>query len=367
MADTRAATGLEIEKWENTFYTEFIQENPFKPCMGSTENSIIQIKEGFGKQRGDNLTIALVNRLTGNAITGTDMLEGNEQDLGSRSFKFEVDKRRTAVRIAEMSEVKSAIDLRNAARASLMTWAQEDVRDRIIEELGAVNGVAFASATEAQKDAWLANNSDRVLFGSLTSNNSGNDVSASLANIDNTADKLSPTNLSLMKRLATATRTGDNAGKPKIRPIRVAGQNRRYFKVFVGPRTMRDLKADPVITAAQREVQLREENNRLFQGGDLVWDGMVIHEVDDITPITGVGASGIDVEPVYLCGAQAMVYGVGRRYKTRTERFDYNDKFGVAIEAIDGIKKVQFGTGNGDLDNPVDHGIVTGFFAAVGD
>lgn len=367
MADIRAATGLEVEKWDNKFYTEFIQENPFKPVMGSNENSIIQVKEGFGKQQGDNLTIALVNRLTGDAVTGTDVLEGNEQDMSSRSYTFEVNKRRTAVRVAEMREVQSAISLREAMRSTLMTWAQEDVRDRVIEALGSINGVAYASATEAQKDAWLADNADRVLFGAATSNNSSNDHSASLANIDNTADKLTPDALSLMKRLATATRSGDHAGKPKIRPIRVAGMNRRYFKVYVGPRTFRDLKTNSTIQQAQREVQLREENNRLFQGGDLVWDGMVIHEVDDITPIEGVGASSIDVEPVYLCGAQSLVYGVGRRYKTKTKTFDYGDKYGVAIEAIDGISKIRFGTGTGDLDDPVDHGVVTGYFAAVGD
>jgi hypothetical protein len=102
MADTRAATGLTVEQWDNKFFAEFIQENPFKPVMGTDENSIIQIKEDFKKGAGDAMTIALVNRLTGNAVTGSNMLEGNEQDLSSRSFRFTVDKRRTASRIAEI-------------------------------------------------------------------------------------------------------------------------------------------------------------------------------------------------------------------------------------------------------------------------
>jgi N4-gp56 family major capsid protein len=367
MADTRAATGLTAEQWDNKFFEEYVQTSPFKSVMGTTENSIIQMHEVFNKGKGDALTIALVNRLTGSAVTGTNVLEGNEQDLASRSFRFNVDKRRTAVRIAEMEEYRSAIDLRDAAKSTLMTWSQEDVRDRIIAQLGSKNGVLYATATEAQKDAWLVDNADRVLFGAAVSNNSSNDHSASLANIDNTADKLTPEALSLMKRLATATRTGTHAGKPKITPIRIEGQNRRYFKVYAGPRTFRDLKTNATITQAQREVSLEMENNRLFQGGDLVWDGMIIHEVDDIAPITGVGAGGIDVEPVYLCGAQAMVYGLARRYATKTKTFDYGDKYGVAIECIDGIFKTRFGTGAGDTDDTVDHGVVTGYFAAVAD
>lgn len=364
MADTRAATGLTAEQWDNKFFEEYVQTSPFKSVMGTTENSIIQVHEVFNKGKGDALSIALVNRLTGSAVTGTNVLEGNEQDLASRSFRFNVDKRRTAVRIAEMEEYRSAIDLRDAAKSTLMTWAQEDVRDRIIAQLGSINGVLYGSATEAQKDAWLVDNADRVLFGALVSNSSSLDHSTSLANIDNTDDKLTPQALSLMKRLATATRTGTHAGKPKITPIRIEGQNRRYFKVYAGPRTFRDLKTNTTITQAQREVSLEMENNRLFQGGDLVWDGMIIHEVDDIRPISN---GTIDCEPVYLCGAQAMVHGLARRYSTKTKTFDYGDKYGVAIECIDGIFKTRFGTGSGDTDDTVDHGVVTGYFAAVAD
>lgn len=364
MADTRAATGLTVEQWDNKFFDEFIQENPFTPVMGTDENSIIQMKEDFTKGSGDAMTIALVNRLTGAPVTGSNVLEGNEQDLSSRSFRFTVDKRRTAIRVSEMEEFRSAIDLRNAGRSQLQTFAQEDVRDRIIAELGSINGVAYSAASEAQKDAWLANNDDRVLFGAAMSNNSSNDHSASLANIDATNDKLTPGALSLMKRLATASRAD---GRPKVRPIRVAKQNRRYYKVYVGPNAFRDLKSNTAIQQAQREVQLQEENNRLFQGGDLVWDGMIIHEVDDILALAGVGNSGIDVEPVYLCGAQALCYGIARRYQTKTKSFDYGDKQGIAIEAIDGIHKIRFGTGNDDTTDPVDHGVVTGYFAGVAD
>lgn len=364
MADTRQATGLTPQEWDDDFFVEYIQDSPFKSVMGTNENSIIQMHEDFAKGKGDNMSIALVNRLTGDAITGTNILEGNEQDLASRSFNFNINKRRTAVRLAEMTEYRSSINLRDAARSSLMTWAQEDVRDRIITALGSIDGVAFGSADDTARDAWLANNSDRVLFGAAKGNNSSNDFSAALAQIDNSADKLTPGALSLMKRMALETRTGSDAGKPKIRPIRIAKQNRRYFKVYAGPRAFRDLKENTAIQQAQREVSIEMENNRLFQGGDLVWDGMIIHEVDDISPISN---GTIDCEPVYLCGAQSIAYGVGKRYKTKTKTFDYGDKYGVAIEAIDGIHKMRFGTGDDDTDNPVDHGVLTGFFAGVAD
>ena len=58
--------------------------------------------------------------------------------------------------------------------------------------------MAYGTASEAQKDAWLVDNADRVLFGAAKSNNSSNDHSASLANIDNTNDKLTPGAISLL-------------------------------------------------------------------------------------------------------------------------------------------------------------------------
>jgi N4-gp56 family major capsid protein len=364
MADTRPATGLNPTQWDDDYNTEYFQENPFLPDMGSDSNSIIQIKEDFKKGKGDNMTLALVGRMASDdGVEGTDVLEGAEEALDTRSFNFTVNKRRKGVRIAEMDEYKSSIDLRNAGKDVLMDWSQENTKKRILTALGSINGVAYASATSTQRNAWVVDNEDRVLFGATTANYSATHATA-VSNVDNTDDKLTPAALSLMKRLALKART--TAGKRKIRPIRVAGQNRRWFKVYAGPGPFRDLKNSAEIQQAQREVGLQMENNRLFQGGDLVWDGMIIHEVDDLAPLTGVGAGSIDVGQVFLCGAQALVYGIGKRWTTKTKTFDYGDKFGVIVEEICGIHKCRYGSGAADTDDLTDHGVVTGFFASVG-
>lgn len=366
MADTRPATGLNPTMWDDDYVREYFQENPWMPFMGTTPNSIIQLKEDFTKGKGDNMTLALVGRLSNdNGVEGTDILEGHEEEMDTRSFNFTVNKRRKAVRIAEMSEFRSSIDLRDAAKDVLMDYSQENTKKRIIDALGSINGVPYATATAAQRNTWLTDNSDRALFGSQTANSTSNVFATSLGNVDSTNDKLTAASLSLMKRMALKART--TAGKRKIAPLRVAGQNKRWFEVFASPLPFRDLKNDPVITQAQRDVKLEMENNRLFQGGDLVWDGMIIHEVDDMGVLTGVGNGGIDVGPVYLCGKQAMVYGIGKRWRTLTKKFDYEDKYGVAVEEISGLFKTQYGSGPNDRDNLVDHGIVSGWFSAVAD
>ena len=360
MADSTAATGLTVEQWDEKFFTEYLQDNPFKQFMGTSENSIIQVKEDLTKKKGDKIHYALVNRLTNNPVTGSSTLEGNEEDMDSRSFQLTVDQRRNAVRIPVFEDQKSAIPLREAGRSVLMDWAMEDTRDLTITAGNSINGVAYGSASEANKDAWLVDNADRVLFGAAIGNNSSNDHSASLANVDNTNDKLDSGALSLMKRIALTA-------SPKVRPIRVESMNKRFFVAFVHPLVMRDLKTDSTLTNAQRDVVIRNQNNKLFMGGDVEWDGIVVHEVDDMPILSGVGASSIDVSPVYFCGAQAFGHGIAKRWQTVEEAFDYNDKQGLAVRGWYNVEKMLFGSGSGDTDDLKDHGMVTGYFAAVAD
>lgn len=360
MADTAAATGLVVQRWDDQFFVEHIQGNRFAGEMGKTENSVIQVKEDLHGKKGKTVTLALVNRLTGNGVTGTATLEGNEEDMDSRSFTVDVQKRRNGVRVPEQEEQYSAIGLRKASKSLLKTWSLENTRDRIIGALGSINGIAYGTASEAQKDAWLVDNADRVLFGSAVGNNSSNDHSASLANIDNTNDKLTTGVASLMKRMA---RTAD----PKIRPVMSEKDSRYYYIMYVPSLVMRDLKADPVIQNAQRDVGIRMQNEKLFKGGDVEWDGIIFKEIEDIGVISGVGAGGIDVAPAYLCGAQAIAYATAKRWYSSDEEFDYGDKHGCAINAIDGFAKMTFGSGSGDTDDLKDHGVLTGYMAAVAD
>lgn len=358
MANTTTATGLAVKQWDDEFFTEYSQENLFSPYMGTTENSIIQVKEDLTKKRGDAIHFALVNRLTNDAVLGNNTLVGNEETMDSRSHKLTINQRRNGVVIPAFENQKSAIDLRKAAKSQLKLWSMEDTRDMIIECLGDINGVAYATATETQKDAWLVDNADRVLFGALKSNNSANDHSSSLANVDNTADKLTPSALSLLKRIALSA-------SPKIRPITVEG-GRRYFVAFAGNRTFRDLQTHATITAAQRETVIKMQAIKIFQGGDVEWDGVIVHEVDDI-PVYAAGAASIDVSPVFLCGAQALGAGWAKRWQSIEDTTDYEDKQGLAIRAWMDIDKLTFGTGTADTDDLKQHGVATGWFAAVAD
>lgn len=357
MTDTTPATGLVVQQWEDKFFQEYLHDGGFKPLMGTNENAVIQVKEDLSKKSGDSITIALVNRLNNAAVTGTSTLEGNEEDMASRSLRIYVDKRRNAVRIAEMSEQKSAISLRNAARATLLDWAMEDTRDLIIQALGSLNGTAFISRTAAIADAWLVDNADRAYFGAGVG--AFTDMSADLALLDTSADLFNATALDGMVLKAKTC-------NPKIRPMRDPGNGKRYYVAFANPHAFKNLR-DSLDTEVLAQTSVQMEASKLFEGGDIMWNGVIVKETDNIPIYENLGAaSTAEVTPVYLCGAQALAVAYAKRWRTVTEEFDYGDKYGVAIDGIYGVRKIIFGSGAGDTDDLKDHGVVTGFFATTG-
>jgi N4-gp56 family major capsid protein len=362
MAETAVPSGLTVQQWDERYFREYLNNNWFKPFMGTGSSKMIQVKEDLTKKPGDAVTFTLVNRLTGDAKDQSQDLEGSEEDLTTRSQKVTVREYSHAVRYSKFEAQKTAIDLRQAHRDVLMDWNMELDRDNIIAAMGDINGVAYGSASEAQKDAWLADNADRVLFGAAKSNNSSNDHSASLANIDTTNDKLTPDALSLMKRMA-------KQANPRVRPIRSKSSinDADAYIVLAPTECIRDLAANTAFQQANREARQRGTDNPLFSGADYIWDKLAIYEIEDIPSLGAVGASSAVVRPVYLLGAQALAIAWAMRPVTVDQEFDYKRKVGLAIKQWYKVEKLRFGTGSSDTSDLKDHGIVTGYFAAAAD
>lgn len=364
MADTRAATGLEAQVWDDKFFTEYQQESVFKPYMGMAENSVIQVNEDLTKKKGDTFTFSLVNRLTNDPTLDDATLEGNEEDLVSRSFDLTVHQRRHAVVVPTMQQQRSAIDLRQAARTGLKSWAMEDMRDQTIASLYSIDGVEFGSTTAANRNTWVTNNADRVQFGKLASNYSTTFASA-MGNLDNTDDKATIALAALLKRKALLA-------SPKIRPIEVSG-GKRVYVVFCHPLVFRDFASS--LEAVNRDAYTRGLDNPIFTGADLHYDGLVFKEVDDMpllaasATISGVAVgNSVQASPIFLCGAQAVGLAYAQRSQTTTKTFDYGNKAGVSVSEIRGMDKMRYGTSaSSDTGTPKDYGVVTCWVAAPAD
>jgi N4-gp56 family major capsid protein len=319
---------------------------------------MIQLQTDLTRKPGDSVVFPTVRNLVGAGVTGNTVLEGNEEILNARSLKVAVSVIRHAVAVSQWDEQKSVIDLLQAGRQVLKNWAANKLRADIITSLGAITAdgdvqLTYAAASAAQRNTWLTNNADRVLFGASKSNAVSNVYATALTTIDNTADKLTAAQLTLAKRIA-------RTANPKIRPIRVSGDE-EWYVVFVPSLPFRDLMQDPTIINALQYAWDRGRDNPLFTAGDILWNGMVIREIPELPVIPDVGAgAAVDVAASYLCGAQAIGIAWAQRTKAITNERDYGFFSGVGVQEIRGCSKLRFGVDpTVDQTKPVDNGIVT--------
>jgi hypothetical protein len=374
MAETILNTASRVSKWDSDFFTEYVRDNRFRPYMGRWDgNALMPILTKYElTSGGKTVNIPLITRLKGGGVQGTARLIGNEEAMGNFNKSVTVNWNRNGVTIKKPEEHWTEMDLRRAAKMTLKTWAAEGLRDDLITGFMAVDGTSFLKGksaddtgaavltplaayqaqAEATKDAFLAANADRYLFGAAVSNNSSNDHSDSLLNIDTTADKLSPDIVSLAKMRALES-------DPHIRPFKTEDDmGREFYVMFTNSRGFRDLKRSDAIRQANREARPREVGtNPIFQDGDLIWDGVIIREVPEIPTVTGVGASTSDVSMAMLCGAQALGVAWGQEPKSRIKKEDdYEFENGVAIEECRGVTKLIY--------NGVQHGMVSVWYSA---
>lgn len=382
MAVTTVQTNNKLVKYTQDINREWVREAMFSPYMGEDVTSIIRIRNEL-KSGGEQMNIPLVSRLTA-AGRGVGTLSGNEEKIDNYGARLWLDWARNAVVTNKAEQQKDSADVFGLAKPLLSDWMKELQRDEVIAAMMAlpsesapvnlgsdagdrVNGIRYEDATAAQRNTWNSDNSDRVLYGNATSNYNATHSTA-LANCDTTNDKLTAANLALLKRIAM------NAN-PKIRPFKTR-DGYEYYVAFAGSNTFRDLKAS--LETVNKDARPREgsgmDKNPLFQDGDQIYDGVIVRQVPEIssfvtnvwTTLTNAGASSARVEPVFLCGQQALALAVGQMARpTFRKEDDYGFVTGAGIEAAYGVgklfKKPQSGT------KLVQWGMATGFFASATD
>lgn len=358
MALTTPPSGAQEIKWRRKLWREYVRDSGYKAYMGSSQTSIFHTLFE-AKDQGGTIAVSLSGRASSAGRSGNDIqnLDGNEEAIGQYVHNITLAFRANAITVTKQDKHFNAVDIHSEFYPILKDWCLEQLRDDITEQLFSIDGVAYGTASEAQKDAWLVNNADRVLFGSAKSNNSGNDHSVSLANVDGTNDKLTASVVSLAKRMA-------KKANPHIKPMRAGTGGKEYFVMFAPSEAFRDLKEDlKTINADARPRNV--EDNPIFQDGDLVYDGVIIREIPEIDVISGVGNGGIDVAPVTLCGCQAVGIGWGQMpKKTLKDNTSYGFVKGVGIEECLGVSKIQRDEGS---NVKKDHAVVTLYVSGVAD
>jgi N4-gp56 family major capsid protein len=381
MALTTVVSNNKLIVFRKEVAREYIRQNLFAPYIGSEMTAIIRVINDL-KNGGEQINIPLIARLKGTPVS-TGTLVGNEESIDNYGDRCWIDWARNAIKIPRSEEQKSSIDLFGQSRPLLEDWGKELQRDEIIDAFYAipiastaptglgstagqrVNGVLLDLATASQRNTWLTDNADRVLFGGAQNNLVAGNFASSLANITS-GMTLSASAILKMKRLA-------KKANPRIRPYKLKN-GREYFVLFCGPNCFRDLQMDTTIINANSQARPREgdglDKNPLFQDGDLLYNGVIIREVPEMDvrlPVfyTTAGSGSIQVAPCFMCGQSAMAWCWGRMpTPTFLKEDDYQFYRGVGIMMAYGLKKIAKLNPAG---NYREWGVFTGFFASQSD
>lgn len=307
MATTSVSTALVKKAWAKATWQAAMNNIFFSKFTGTDAGSIVQVLTDLSKDNsGDTITVPLLMKLKGDGITGDNTLEGNEEALVYRDFSVTIDQIRNGVRLkGRMEEKKTQLKLRTDAKAALSTWLTEKI-----------DGEIFSALTKSPT-------AGRIVYAG--SNKAEGTIAA--------ADTFTTAIIGKAKRLAT---TDSNA---RIRPVMVDGG--KYYVMIIDPWQARDLKKDDAWLAAQEHANERGMNNPIFTGALGLYDGVVIHENDQISR-TATGATNVKVGHALFLGAQACAFASGSEARWDEDTFDYGNQQGFSIGRIMGIKKTQF-------------------------
>ena len=302
---TTVPANLVKKLWSSQLWKEAQRDNFFAKFTGTSQDSIIQEITQLKKESGDQITIPLMMRLTGEATMGDDILEGNEEALTFYDYSVQINQFRHAVRLkGRMEEQKTILDLRTNAKDGLKTWLVEYIE----------NGIVKALTTNPTA-------SHTLYAGSNTAEST---VTAT--------DLLTTELISKAARLAKTM-------SPKIRRPKVNGKE--YYVLLVDPYQARDLKKDENWKEAQKYCAERGIDNPLFSGMLGVWDGVVLHEYENLIR-TEAGASKAVTGHALLLGCQAGVKAIGADPEWDEETFDYKNQHGFAVGGIMGFGKPKY-------------------------
>ncbi|UZK69597.1 DUF4043 family protein [Sphingomonas sp. S1-29] len=345
MADFKLANANAKEVWSTKYATEYVALSGLLPFMSSASNAIFRVNTDLANN-GDLVHIPYFASLKGAGVSGGATLEGNEEALLNYSTGIKVRHRRNAVMLAEHESFRTELDVANIAKGGLKDWSAEDLRNELIEKMQNVviaGGVdsdgtpvedtykTFAASTATERTNYMLANADRIIMGTAKPTTAvfSTSLAAVAAGAILTADTVS-----LAKEMAETTTNF------RITPY-MTKDGQKWYVMFVGVEGFRQLRKDPRIEAANRDARPREvETNPLFNGGDLVWDGVIVKKIPEIKQVGDLGAAGAPIGFAALCGANTLGIAFARKPTFRTEKKDYDHKIGVGITEVRGSSKM---------------------------
>lgn len=324
-------SALRPELWRKALFADVRDNLYMTRFIGSSEQSMIQEIEDLSKEKGTNVSFGLGMKLSGAGISGDSTLEGSEEAMTDYDEDVAINQLRHGVLLTgRLDEKRNAYNMRESAKSRLTDWWAERIDQELLDKLCGKTTSTFGNTPTAAASGRSVYAGGAASIGAIT-----------------TAMKMDTKVLDAAKQTAILA-------SPRVRPLRVNGKT--YFVAVLHPYDATNLRQDPVWAQAQRDANVRGEENPIFSGALGVWNGVIVHEHEYVYR-TNDGSGSAQVARNILCGQQAGVIAWGAPVAWVEKSFDYGNQWGISVGAIFGCIKPMF--------NSVDYGVVTMFAASA--
>lgn len=302
----------------------------------------VQLLTELEKDAGDTISYDLFAQKRNRATFGDDRIKGKEEAMQRFSDSVSIDQVRDSTSAGgRMSRKRTLHDLRLAARRLTADWWSRWKDEALNCYAAGARGVNADYIEDTDWNGWANNpfqapDADHQIYGG-TATAKGNVT---------TADGVS---LALVDRLVAKAKTfgGGTTRKPKIRPIRIDGEN--HFIFVMSPQDEHAIRAS-TSTGQWLDIQkaaaaAQGKNNPIFKGGLGMYNNVVLQVNEGLVRFDDYGAgNNLPASRCLFMGMQALVMAYGSpgdnlRMDWHEETDDRGNEIVITTNCIFGVKK----------------------------
>lgn len=336
---------LAVKLWSKKLAEEVSKATAIAPLIGTSSNSIIQLKTETQKGKGDKVTFGLRRQLVGDGVSENQILEGNEESLTTYSDAIYINELAHAVRVKNEGTIDAQrvpFSLRQEAKDGLVDWYADRLSMGFFIQVG-----GYTAPTMAFEGRTVTLSGVHYGFNAPIAPSTGRVIRAASAANDESLTSADTFNLNLIDNAVEAAKVAN----PKIRPVSVNGE--KVYCMYLHPYQVTDLRTNTStgqwLDIQKAAYQGSRGKNPIFDGSLGMYNNVILREAEHVVPgvNSSTGAQITTVRRAVLLGAQAAVAAFGMnkaptKYKMVEELFDYQRELGVSAQTILGMKKTVF-------------------------
>ena len=330
---------MAVKHWSKILSHSARDTTAIAPLMGEDENSIVQVKTETRKDKGDNVTFALLARLAGDGFTEGQTAIGNAEAMTLYSDAVTINEIGTTCAPPSQESIdhqRIPFNLRSEAKGLLGLWFGERWASWFFNQV--CGNTAETDSKRYGFNAPTAPTAGRVLWQTISG--------ANVADED-----MGATDIYTLDLIDKACELAQ-IGAPMVRPVKVMGEDMyvKYLHNYQVTSMRTNVSNGQWLDIQKAAMQGGKiSKNPIFTGALGVYNGVVLRKSQDVATgvNSGTGAAISTVRRSVLMGAQSvgMAFGTGKsatKYRWSEELIDHKRKLEVGGWTFAGMKKMTF-------------------------